>query len=227
MSKAGYLHIYLAFISILFAWQNASAQQTKVFSEAKGSGKDQAAYQYERWSFILGEDTYEIKMSGKATRKDGKGRSTNFRIVLDEGEELSRVVYYAQYRGDLLVICEISAGGNGRGSISRIDGRNLKTTWQSNISGFNIARGLIENNSVYLAASGFVGKINLETGKYIWEHDNLYRKYVESGAFNAFFTPKIIDSIVVFEEEDILNKGFDHRIHVNKSSGNIVKVILN
>ena len=226
MIKVRYLKTFFFFVLILFTSQYLYAQTTKVFSEAKGSGKDQTLYKYERWNFHLGNKKYEIKKNGKGTENNGKNRTANFRIKLERGEELERIVYFSQYQGDIILICESVLGDGSGGLMARLNGSSLRTKWQSSIPAFNIAKGLIENNSAYLAAIGFIGKINLETGKFIWKQDDLYLKYDESGAFNVFLTPRINRNLVIFKEADVLGRGFDHQIHVNKTSGKIVKVIL-
>ncbi|MDQ3633615.1 MAG: hypothetical protein M3405_03790 [Acidobacteriota bacterium] len=102
----------------------------------------------------------------------------------------------------------------------------MKTKWRKHIPSFNIAKGLIEENFAYLAAIGFAAKINLDNGNYTWKHEGFYRKYKESGAFNVFLTPQLKDNLVIFKEDDISSRGFDHQLHVDKSSGKIIKVIL-
>jgi hypothetical protein len=66
----------------------------------------------------------------------------------------------------------------------------------------------------------------LDNGNYTWKHEGFYRKYKESGAFNVFLTPQLKDNLVIFKEDDISSRGFDHQLHVDKSSGKIIKVIL-
>jgi hypothetical protein len=197
------------------------AQRVEPFSEAKGSGVDAALYDFDKWNFSIGDTTYEILKSGKATRKDAKDRITNFRIKLEVDEELERVVYFFEYKGDLILLCESSVFEAGSGFVTRLDYVSLQPEWKTDIPGFNIAKGLVEDDFAYLAAIGFVGRISLATGKYIWKHDDLYRRYKESGAFNIFLTPQLSGNSVIFKEEDTNNQ-----IDVNKASGKIVKVLV-
>jgi hypothetical protein len=212
------------FVLILFSLallQNLPAQ-TKPFSFAKGEGKNQGSYEFDKWSFSIGENQYEINKNGAGKRINQTGTVTKFRLLKSDDESLHRVIYFSPYKNDLLLLSEIDYQGYGAGFIVRFDGKTLKTKWQCEIPGFNIAQGLIENKWAYLAAIGFIAKIDLETGKYLWKHDNLYRKYNESGAFNIFETPKSINNLVLFKEE-----GENNQIEVNKMSGKIIKVSLN
>ena len=205
----------------------AFAQEIKPFSEAKGYGVNAALYDFDKWNFLIGDAAYEIQKTGKVIRKDAKDRITNLQIKLDVDEELKRVVYFSDYKGDLILLCESSVFDGGSGFVMRLDQISLKPKWKTNVPAFNISRGLVENNFTYVAASGFIGKIDLDTGKYLWKHDDLYYKYDKSGAFNIFLTPQITDDLVVFKEDDVLKRGFDHQIRVSKSSGKIIRVLLN
>ena len=196
--------------------------QTKAFSSAKGAGKNQASYEFERWNFSIGKNQYEIDKNGLGRRINFAGILTKFRLLKADDESLHRVIYFSPYKNDLLLLSEIDYQGYGAGFIVRLDGKTLKTKWRREIPGFNIAQGLIEKKWAYLAAIGFIAKIDLETGKYLWKHDDLYRKYEESGAFNIFETPKSVNSLVLFKEE-----GENNQIEVNKMSGKIIKVSLN
>lgn len=205
-----------------------SQAQTKVFSEARCVPPSTTRiYDCEKWAFSIGEDKYEIDKSGRGKRIRKPSYVNTFRFGIDDAEFVDRVIYFAEYQNDLLLIGELSFDDAGGGFIIRLFGNTLGTKWRTSIPSFNVAQGLIEANSAYLAGTGFISKIDLGTGKYIWKHEDLYRKYDESGAFNVFLTPLIEGDSVIFREDDILNRGFDHQIRVNKSDGKIIQVILN
>ncbi len=227
MKLLKFRNIYFVLILILLSFGNSPAQETKVFSEAKGSGKYQASYDFDKWNFSVGKNRYEIRKDGKAKRTNIKNRITNFHIRLDKDELLERAIYFAQYKNDLLLICEVSVADAGSGFIARLDGKTLKTKWQGNISSFNTTKGLIEGKSAYLAAGGFVAKMNLDTGKYIWKHEDFYRKYKEDGAFNIFETPKIEGNIITLTENQDDYKRPSNVIKFNKISGKVIEVKVN
>lgn len=171
--------------------------------------------------------SFKVDKTGRVSRRGSNGRSSGFRIPLEQHEELTRVVYFAPYMRDLLLMFETQLGDGGSGRVVRVNLRTLKPKWNTSIPAFNVPRGLIEDRTAYVAGLGFVGKLDLETGGYIWRHDNMYRKYLKTGAFNAFLTPQIVGTLVVFKEEDLLREGFDRQIQIDKLSGKIVKVVLN
>jgi len=218
--------LQIGFLLIIFALIGNLQAQTEIFSQAKGSGVNQAYYEFDKWNFSIDKDRYEISKNGKGRRISEKNVVTNFRFALEKAEQFYRVVYFARYKNDLLLLSEISDGGYGSGFTVRLDGKTLKTKWQTDVDGFNVGQGLIENKFAYLTAIGFIAKLDLRTGKYIWKHNNLYRKYKESGAFNIFLTPQIKDGLVIFKEDDIEERGIDNQLLVNKTSGKIIEVLV-
>jgi hypothetical protein len=183
-------------------------------------------YDWERWRFSLGSDSYEIDKTGRARRQRGRSRPARFRLGLAGSDHIVRI-YYAPYKGDLILLCEDEAGGYGSGSISRFDGQTLKQKWRVPIPAFNVANGLIEGKSAYLGAIGFAAKLDLDSGKFIWMHDDFYRKYREDGAFNIFETPTIVGNEVVYVESQDMYRRPPNIIKLNKNNGKVVKVELN
>ncbi len=216
--------ILLLFI-LTFGIVADSEAQTKVFSEAKGVAAIGKYYDFEKWEFLIGGDKYEITNKGQGKRTDGRNRVTKFRLSL-EGAETLEGVYFAEYKNDLLLMSGLDFGGEAAGFIVRLDGKTLKVVWRKHIPAFNIARGLVENGFAYLAAIGFAAKINLDTGKYIWKHEDFYRKYKESGAFNIFEVPKIEGSTIIYTENDIYS-GQPNIIKFNKNTGKVIEVKVN
>ncbi len=183
-------------------------------------------YDTEKWTFTLGPHVYEINRTGRAQRRRGQSRPLRFRLDLGGSTELVRV-YYAQHKGDLLLLCEDQLGGYGSGFVARFNGATLKQKWRAAIPAFNIANGLIEGSSAYLGAIGFAGKLNLDSGKFVWKHDDFYRKYKEDGAFNIFETPTLAGSEVVYVESRHTPSGKPNVIKFNKTSGKVISVDVN
>lgn len=199
---------------------NLSAQTTE-FIEAKGSGTSELGI-FGRWEFSLNGKNYEI--SEKGIGKKAGNTNAAFRLPLGKNESLSGRVYFTEYRGDLVFLYEASIGGEGIGYIARFDGKTLKLKWRAVVSGFNVGKGLIETQFAYLTAIGFVAKINLVTGKYVWKHDNLYRKFDKNGAFNSFEIPQLEGNNVTFTEKTVYDK--INILVVNKMTGKIIRTVL-
>src|SRR5215213_4560439 len=195
MKRLNFKNLRLVLILILLSFGNLQAQQTKVFSEAKGSGKNQASYEFDKWNFSIGGNRYEIRKNGRAKRTGARNRITNFRLAVEDGE-LARVIYFLVYKNDLILISELDFQESRAAFVTRLDGKTLKLKWRRQIPSFNVASGLTEGSSVYMAAMGYAAKINLDTGKFLWKHEDFYRKYKKDGAFNIFSI-----KILVFPEK--------------------------
>lgn len=214
----------LTVFALLFFAASVSAQMAE-FSEAKGSGKGLLGGSA-KWSFAVGTETFEINASGRGQRRDGKNKVTALKLPFAGGEVLTGKLYWAKYETDLVILYEVSNGDSGGGGIVRLNGATLKARWPpANITGFNVARGLIQNQEAYLAAHGFAGRLDLDTGVYLWKHDNLYRKYKKNGAFNLIETPQIRGETVIFTE--LVRDSQPNTLVMDKATGKVIRSVVN
>lgn len=199
---------------------------TKEFEEAKGAGTGEIS-NFAKWNIIYGADQIEINADGRGKRITSTNvtSETDFSLPLQGLDAIDNKIYFAKYKtykDDWIFLYDLTDGESGGGSIVRLDGKTLKSKWNASVSGFNVGKGLIENQFAYFGANGFAAKIDLESGKYVWKHDNFYRKYKESGAFNSFDIPKFDGETVVFTELE--NNAPTNSIIFDKASGKVVKV---
>lgn len=203
-----------AFAQQRIATQSASSRLPP-FSETKGQPE------FEPSSFEYSVQGYKYRISGKGRRtRTGGGTATRyFNLRLAKGDSLQRSIYYAEYEGDLVLICEVSDGESGAGFVTRLDGRTLRMKWKRPIPAFNVGPGLIEDNYAYLTAIGFVAKVDLKSGVFVWKHSNLYR----DGDFNSFELPAVEGELVLFKEVVIYNEPAK-TVKIAKRTGRIVSV---
>ena len=172
------------------------------------------------FEFSTSSYKYRVKSNGQGRRSVGKVSSRPFNLRLDKDESLDRVIYYAEYQNDLVLICEVSLGDGGAGFITRLDGRTLRMKWKRWIPGFNVGQGLIEDDFAYVTAHSFVGKVNLKSGAFVWKHGSLFR---DGDTFNAFELPRVDGEAVLFKEETTYNPPAK-TIKVHKQSGKIMSI---
>jgi hypothetical protein len=72
--------------------------------------------------------------------------------------------------------------------------------WHLKIPAFNVGAGTLEGSSLFVSGIGFIGRIDVESGKYIWKHEGLYDK--RDQAFNSFDAPVVTSAEVFFRERD-------------------------
>ena len=168
------------------------AQSLRTFTEVKG----QPEYPPSSFEFSTSGYKYRISSSGRGRRTGSRITPRSFNLRLDKGDSPERAIYHAEYQGDVLLLCEVSDGDGGAGFITRLGGRTLRMKWKRWIPAFNSGQGLIEDNFAYVTAHGFVGKVNLKPGAFVWKHDNLFR---DGDTFNVFELPRIEGEAVLFE----------------------------
>jgi hypothetical protein len=174
--------------------QGESAPESpKVFREAKRV----SAGSSDSFEFELGSFTYKIAWNGAGRRI--KGDSTRrFNLRLDGGDFLERV-YYALHRENVILLCEVTDGESSAGFVARLEQPSMRARWRRHIPAFNLGPGLIEEEHVYLTGIGFVARLDLREGEYVWKHEDLYRK--GDGGFNSFETPTVEGDAVLFKEK--------------------------
>lgn len=165
------------------------------------------------WNFV-------IAAHGAGIRSKTNGISEKFALKIKANAYIENI-QFSEYQGDILFILSVSDGDSGAGTVMLIDGVSLSPKWSVHIPGFNLSQGTIDSGFLYQAAIGFVSKIDLSNGRFIWEHKNLYDH--ERFSFNAFETPKLTGEYVIFKE--IIQPGVKYKtpriISVNNETGKI------
>src|SRR5262249_18393370 len=125
-------------------------------------------------------DRYAFTALRKKFLVTGEGRisaGTVLQMLRDpalDGNVISGILF-AEYQNDLLVAGEVSDGESAGTFMARIDGLTLRKKWLVEIPGFNAPLPRIEGSHAYVAASWFIGKVDLEHGVYLWKHRDTSR----------------------------------------------------
>jgi outer membrane protein assembly factor BamB len=130
------------------------------------------------------------------------------------------VIAYAPYEEDLILVLTVGNVHSGSSHVVRLDGNDFSLEWSAPLFGFNIGTPVIKNRMLYVSSIGTVGKVDLQTGEYLWLHENLYDQ--ETTDFNSFKMP-------VFDEEKVIFQGktlgsCPKRIEVDDSSGKVIGI---
>jgi outer membrane protein assembly factor BamB len=129
-------------------------------------------------------------------------------------------INYLDKEGDIIIIYGVSDSDGAAGNVICIDSKTLKRKWLAYIPGFNVGDAIAKDHWLYLTAIGFVGKLDLKTGRYSWKYENLYNK--KPGIFNSFEKPVIEKNLVRFTEILTLSKGSPVTIVINDHTGKII-----
>ena len=193
--------------------QSVPESEQKVFNKVERVGDGFRTF----FMFSAGEREYTIRADGLAEGRLGKSRQQNFKIKTDRGH-IEQVYFYEQ-GSDLLLLYEVSDKLNGWSYIARLNQTTFKLKWLTAISGFNLGPALVEGDDVYLTAVSRVAKLDLRSGAYAWQLEDLHQKYAPS--FQAFQAPWIKGDHVFFKEDLAPFK----TIEVDKLSGKIINIL--
>ncbi len=166
---------------------------------ASSNAEELAVDYFERREFAFAFDKKDCRlfMNGMGSCKDPEGKTVEFNLALEEPDHIS-ALYVFNYSGKLCLVYEVHDYESGMWKVVVLDSKSFRTVWSAQISGFNIGEGLISGNFLYVTARGFVGKIDLDTGNYVWQHDELSRP---PDLFNNFERPVLgNDGYVYFTE---------------------------
>jgi len=159
---------------------------------------------------------YTVRADGYAESGTGKGRSTNFSLPTGRKGHVVRM-YFLEYENDLLLIYELSDERLGWGYLVRLNQKTMKTKWAIPINGYNIGPALLEAaNEVYLSAANFLARLDLTTGRYVWQQEDPQKQFAL--AFNGFRLPVLDGPHVLFTEERPKGK----TVEIERLSGKIV-----
>jgi len=171
-----------------------------------------------RCEFSLGVQRVSIDERGSRARISDDRHAQPFDLAV--APNAVQALYVAEYRSDLLLVVSLSDGLNRNGLVIRIDS-SLRPKWRARFEGFNLSPGTIESRYLYQAGVGFMGKMDLDTGKFLWKYERLY--WHKRPHFNSFKQPEVRSADVVFVEK--LPNYFGHNqsrmIVVSKASGKI------
>jgi outer membrane protein assembly factor BamB len=134
-------------------------------------------------------------------------------------DEIERLYFY-KVDSDFVAIYVDTDMDGAATFVERIDLTNNKTIWKIDAGGFNLGKPVISDNYAYLSTIGFIGKLDMKSGKFIWKFDNLYDK----GKYNNFKEPTFFkENIVLFESKEHTTGRIDSII-VDDKNGKILRI---
>ena len=210
--------------------QTPKSANLRTFQAAKDVSDAPAWPTGEVWAyaFELGGYKYWIRADGRGKRTKTGTAPRDFELSLESGDSLEHHLFYAPHRDGIVLLYEINLGDGGAASIVKLNRQTLRTRWRQRIPAFNVGRALAEGDYAYVTGIGFIGKVNLILGTYVWQHDDLYRGEDKAPQtrcchFNSFETPRIEGNAVLFEETPEYYLNNLQSIRVDKESGRILR----
>jgi hypothetical protein len=169
------------------------------------------------FEFELSGFSYHVSANGNG-RRQGGGPTRRFNLRLESGEEIIHVSF-SKYEGDLLLLCEATYDDGGFGLVARIEQPSMRARWKQRVPAYHL-KALREGGSLYLAAMGFVGRLDLRKGVYVWKHGDLFETRDGQAYFESFEVPEVAGDTVSFREAAVSGRP-SKTVRVNKKSGKI------
>ena len=193
---------------------------SKLFQEARTVGAD-AAPEARAFEFEMNGFAYHVNANGNGRRTKGK-RVRGFNVRLDSGEFITRAGY-SEYEGDLLLLLHTNIGAAGVGFVTRLEQPSMRGLWRHRIPAPDVGQPLREGVYLYVTGKGFVGKLDLRSGMYLWQSDD--RDYADRDrvkALGAFDVPELGGDAVLFRERPVYNPR--RTLVVDRKSGRVIQV---
>lgn len=192
----------------------------RVFQEARAvnsaSTPDPEAFEFEMKGFA-----YHVRHNGNGHRTKGR-KTRGFNLRLDRGESITRVLY-SEFEGDLLLLLHTNIAGVGLGFVTRLEQPSMRGLWRQRIPASDVGEPLRDGHLLYMTGMGFVGQLDLRTGEYEWQHDDLEVVREEwPQALHTFAEPEVKGAAVLFRERPVYNPR--RTLVIDKKSGKVMRV---
>ncbi len=178
-----------------------------------------ASSEPEAFEFELNGFTYHIRRNGNGWRRKGQ-RTRRFNLRLDSGE-LGRV-FFADYDGRLLLVCDVGELERGGGFVTLLEQPSMRARWRQTYHPFNAGAPLREGRALYVTGSAFIARLDLETGEFAWQHDLRVPDEGRGVSFVLFETPRVAGETVLFRDLPVYNP--PHTLVVRKKTGEIIRI---
>lgn len=191
----------------------SSLKPSKLFQEARAVNSN-ATPDTEAFEFEMNGFAYHVRVNGNGRRTKGKS-VRGFNLRLDSGDTVGNL-FYTEFEGDLLLLIHLANAGGGAGMVTRLEQPSMRGLWRQRIAAPDIGEPLRDGHNLYVTGKGLVGKLDLRTGEYAWQHEGLEDV---RGAFDA---PELKGDAVLFREQSVYNPR--RTLVLEKKSGRVIRV---
>jgi hypothetical protein len=211
--------VFLILTALCGAVRGQSADPAPTCVEAKGPNSSYENEDRAVFEFSLGASQYTVTANGRGSRQGHSSEPQRSILKVNKTEYIYSRVFACQIGNDLFIAAQVTTrdGELGGGYFYRLEGTSLVMKWRQDIPAFNLANPVLEGATAYVSGIGFIGAINLVSGKYRWRYSGFY----EGGQrYNAFHPAVVQDDVVLFQEE---SKAGNYEIAVRKQTGEILR----
>lgn len=191
---------------------------SKVFQQARavGDGAAPEAFEFEMRGFA-----YHVNANGNGRRAKGR-KVRGFNLRIDRGDSVGSL-FYSEFEGDLLLLLHLADAGAGAGLVTRLEQPSMRGLWRQRVAAPDVGEPLREGHDLYVTGAGFIGRLDLRTGVYVWQLDGLEDvRGAEPKPLKAFDQPELRGGAVLFRERPVYNPR--RTLVVDRKSGKVISV---
>ena len=159
------------------------------------------------FTISIGSQKYVLTWEKKKPDLKDKDAYQHIRVKIHGSYEFIEKLYFAKFRDekrlaeDIVLAYEaIDVDGERATSfiacIEQKQKKGPKIRWTTSIDGYNLGEPIMRGRYIYVTAVGYVAKIDLEKGKIVWYHDDLFD--METEDFTIFQKPEYIEGKILF-----------------------------
>ena len=171
------------------------------------------------FSWEIGSNNYELRSDGLLQMRQSQRK---IRLPLGRGMLGLGLNFVKGVQNDLVLGYGTDNGEAGTSYVCRIRGDLLSIRWCKNIGNINLDIS-VSDDSVWVGAVGFAARMNINNGKYVWRHDDLYK--LENGTDSFVITCPVLEdeTTVTFYGQDTNNRN-NQQLKVERNSGSIIEI---
>jgi hypothetical protein len=167
----------------------------------------------------IGGKNYTLHENGLLRLSQPKRK---LRLPLGQGMLGLGLDFVKGIRDDLIIGYGTSDGESGTSFACRVRGDLSAVRWCKNIGMFN-QRFSVSDDSVWVGALGLAARLNINSGKYVWIHRDLYKREDETDAFVTTCPVFEDEATVTFYGQDTNNRN-NKKLKVDRESGSIIEI---
>jgi hypothetical protein len=215
--------------------QSNETGPARLIEADKNSAAKENRYSDAVYSFAIGGLSYRITGEGELSVHSLRSQRTLAKTPLDfpKPAYISGIRYLA-VKSDLILGYDVLLvrrpirdgdkvveGDVLQGRVARFQGTSLKTKWVAITALTDPGPQVVAGNSMFVTGIGMIGEIDLDTGAYLWRHENILER--NPAKYVIFTLPRVEGSFVFFEEDPaFLRSRASEIIQVKRRTGEIV-----
>lgn len=180
------------------------------------------------FDFEMNGFSYHVAANGNGRRTKGD-KTRRFNLRLGGGEDLRRL-YFSDYEGDLLLICEVEGRDGSAGVVMRLEQPSMRALWARAVPSDGV-RALRRGGALYLAGAGIIARLDLKTGEYAWLHRDREeedegeeasgKELIPPGRYEV---PELSGDALTFRAPGGPENPRPRAVRVNRKSGKIISI---